>query len=803
MLDIKYLYFIILASLAHATAAQVITVLDAETFLPIELAVLVNQEQNHSVVTNTEGQAEISGFSKWDTVIIQLIGYQAKTLPISQMATADHKILMNPSEISLDQVVVSATRWNQSKKDVPAKITTISNSESSFHNVQTAADLLGGSGEVYIQKSQLGGGSPMIRGFSTNRLLYTVDGVRMNTAIFRSGNLHNVISLDPFALEHTEILFGPGSIIYGSDAIGAVMSFQTITPQLSLTSKPLVNGKAALRYASASREKTGHLHLNLGWKKWAFVTSVTATDYDDLRMGKHGPEDYLQSHYVDRRQGQDVILPNDHPRRQRPTGYGQLNLMQKIRFQPSDNWDLQYGWHFSSTTEVPRYDRLLRRDGDTPISALWNYGPQKWMMNHLLVSHQGQTLYDQANLRLAHQFFRESRINRDFNDPVQTTRVEQVHAYSANLDFSKHFSTGNLYYGVESIFNDVSSSASITDIERLWSRGAPTRYPNATWAAHAIYTSYQHHLSSSLKVEGGLRYSMFMLEADFSSNLSFYPLPFHHAEVNNGALNGSLGLVFNPTNKWSLSAQASTGFRSPNVDDIGKIFDSEPGAVVVPNPNLRAEFAYNIEFGVAKIFEDFMKLDLSTFYTWLDDALIRRNYLLEGSDSIYYDGALSRVQAILNAASMKVYGLQAGLEIKLPAGFHFSGRYNWQVGKEAMSDVPDLPSRHATPSFGVAKLTFRAKDLRLQCNLVFNSKVSAEDLPLSERQKDYLYALDENGDPYTPAWYTLNLKGSYQLTDELAINAGIENLTDQRYRPYSSGISAAGLNFILALKAAI
>lgn len=77
----------------------------------------------------------------------------------------------------------------------------------------------------------------MIRGFATSRLLYSVDGVRMNTAIFRSGNIQNVISLDPFAMENTEVLFGPGSVIYGSDAIGGVMSFQTLTPQFSLEEK--------------------------------------------------------------------------------------------------------------------------------------------------------------------------------------------------------------------------------------------------------------------------------------------------------------------------------------------------------------------------------------------------------------------------------------------------------------------------------------------------------------------------------------------------------------------------------------
>ncbi|MCK7536351.1 MAG: Plug domain-containing protein [Marinilabiliales bacterium] len=96
-----------------------------------------------------------------------------------------------------------------------------------FDNPQTSADLLAKSNEVFVQKSQLGGGSPMIRGFSTNKILLVVDGVRMNNAIYREGNLQNVLSLDANTIENSEIIFGPGSVTYGSDALGGVMDFHT------------------------------------------------------------------------------------------------------------------------------------------------------------------------------------------------------------------------------------------------------------------------------------------------------------------------------------------------------------------------------------------------------------------------------------------------------------------------------------------------------------------------------------------------------------------------------------------------
>ncbi|NND05081.1 MAG: TonB-dependent receptor [Saprospiraceae bacterium] len=783
--------------------AQVITVRDAQTHLPVEIAVLVNQNQSHFVTTNADGQVAVDGFSNNDTITLQLIGYESKSFTVAKVGSSGEEILMVPSDISLDQVVVSATRWNQRKRDIPSKITTISPTQVQLQNVQTAADLLGSSGEVYVQKSQLGGGSPMIRGFSANRLLYTVDGVRMNTAIFRSGNLHNVISLDPFAIEHTEVLFGPGSIIYGSDAIGAVMSFRTIEPQLSLTSKPLVKGKATVRYASANKERTAHAHVNAGWKKWAIVSSGTVNYYDDLRMGSNGPDQYLRPFYISREGNQDVLIQSEDPAVQRPTGYHQLNLMQKVRFRPNQDWDLQYGLLHSTTSNIPRYDRLVQEDQGTLRDAEWYYGPQDWTMHNLAISHQGQGIYDQMSMRLAYQSFRESRFQRRLGSSKRTERMDEVSAFSANLDFTKMFAKYSLYYGFESILNDVRSVGQARNIQTAFLEPAASRYPTANWSSYALYISGQHALNAKTNIEAGLRYSMFMLEADFSQNLTFYPLPFREVEINTGAINGSLGIVHRPTDQLSFSAQLTTGFRSPNVDDLGKVFDSEPGAVLVPNPDLQAEYAYNAEIGGTQILGDYLKIDVSCYYTWLRNALIRRRFQLNGRDSIFYDGELSQVQAVQNASAMKVYGLQAGIELKLPAGFSLSGRYNWQVGTEQNEDSDNSRSRHTAPAFGVIRATYNRKNLTIQCYVIFNEEVTAKDLPVEERTKTHIYLLDSNGNLYAPGWVTLNLKGSIQLSKAIALQLGLENLTDQRYRPFGSGIVAPGRNAIIALRAVI
>lgn len=792
---------ILLLCMVSIAAAQVITLQDAESKLPLENATLSSDNPKVFLTTNAKGQADISTLNGAAKIEIRYFGYKTLVQSYADLTQASYQVSLSASRMSLDQVVISATRWNQNQRNIPSKVSIITSQDVALQNPQTAADLLGASGEVFIQKSQQGGGSPMIRGFSTNRLLYAVDGVRMNTAIFRSGNLQNVISLDPFATERTEVFFGPGSIIYGSDAIGGVMSFETLSPKLATDETTLITGNATSRFASANKEKTVHFDVNIGWKKWALVTSFSSFDFGDLKMGRFGPDEYLRPFYVQRQGTTDVVVTNDDPLVQRPTGYTQINLMQKVRFKPSESWDFQYAFHYSATSDYSRYDRHIRLRNGLPRSGEFYYGPQVWAMNHLSITHTAQSgLYDQMTLRLAHQFFEESRVDRDINQTERRIRVEKVNASSLNLDFTKSLGTqSQLYYGLEGVIDDVESIGTNVNASTKAVTVGPSRYPQSTWSSYAAYLNYQWKASEKFVVQAGVRYNNFALDADFNNNLAFYPFPFSTAKMNDAALTGSLGFVFNPSENLSIRANASTGFRSPNVDDVGKVFDSTPGSVVIPNPDLKAEYAYNYELGIAKVFGDVLKIDVTGYYTNLENAMVRRNYTLNGQSQINYNGMLSQVQAIQNAAVANVIGLQAGLELKIAKGLTLMSQINVQDGEEELDNGETSPSRHAAPWFGVSRLSLLTNGLNLQFYAQYSGEVSYENLSAEGRATDYIYAIDDEGKPYSPSWYTLNFKALYPLNEHFILSAGLENLTDQRYRPYSSGIVAAGRNVILAL----
>lgn len=799
-MKIKLLVCILLGCLTGLTA-QTIQVRDGETQHPLELVTIFNQTAGLNTITNSKGQADISAFKGMDSIYFRLVGYEPALFDYETLKQKHFKVEMMQSELSLNEVVVSATRWKQGQSETPVKVAALRPKDILFLNPQTAADLVGMTGDVYVQKSQMGGGSPMIRGFATNRVLIAVDGVRMNNAIFRSGNLQNVISLDPFATERSEVIFGPGSVIYGSDAIGGVMGFYTLEPSLSDDENPLLKANAISRYASANEEKTGHVDLNLGFGKWASVTSISYSDYGDMKMGSHGPDDYLRHQYVVRQDGEDVIVPNDDPEVQVPTGYNQMNLMQKFRFTPNDRWDVNYGFHYSTTSDYDRYDRLLQPKDDGFKSAEWYYGPQVWMMNTVSAQHTaGNAVFDQVNVIAAHQLFEESRHDRKFGKDEKRSRYEKVNALSLNVDFEKHWDSGSrLFYGVEMISNQINSTGETLNIVTGEKGTTASRYPDdSRWHSLAAYANYLYKFNDKTNLQSGLRYNAVVVRADISD--AFYSFPFDKADINTGALTGSLGVVHNPSENWQLSAAVATGFRAPNIDDVGKVFDSEPGAVVVPNPDLKPEYAINFETGAAFILAKLLKVDAAAYYTHLTDAMVRRDFSLNGEEYIDYDGELSRVQAVQNAASAYVYGIQGGIEFKFPFGVGLTSRFNYQHGEEELEDGSHAPLRHAAPWFGSSHLSYTKGRWRVELSSQYNGEMSHDDMPVSELDKDYMYALDRNGNIYAPSWTIFNSRVQYMVNDLLMLTVGVDNITDERYRPYSSGLSAPGRNVIASLK---
>ena len=241
------------------TYSQTIIVKDKANDQVIKSAYAFGNDVKNFQRANEKGEINLRKFKNLDMMNFLAPGYKKVSLKLDDLIDGQI-IYLETTLFELDEIVLSANKWEQKKLDLSSRVETISREELNFKNPQTGADLIGQTDYVYIQKSQMGGGSPMIRGMATKRILLVVDGVRMNNAIFRSGNLQNSILIDANAVENFEVLFGPGSVMYGSDAIGGVMDFHTLSPKFNNDGWK-VNGNLMVRTNTANFEKNGSFRL--------------------------------------------------------------------------------------------------------------------------------------------------------------------------------------------------------------------------------------------------------------------------------------------------------------------------------------------------------------------------------------------------------------------------------------------------------------------------------------------------------------------------------------------------------------
>ena len=763
---------------------------------PIYNVSFYKKDLSKGVFSNFNGEVDLSIFENRDSIIIQHPTFDS-TIKIKSEIVKQKNIILFEKIISIDEIVFSVNKWSENLSDVSNKILNISEKKIKELSPQTSADLLEKTGEVFVQKSQLGGGSPMIRGFSANRILLSLDGIRMNNAIFRSGNIHNIISIDPNILEGVEILYGPASVMYGSDAIGGAINFKIKDPKFSIDNKIKINGSQNIQYNSSSKSKHYNLFLNIGLKKIASMTSFSFNNFDDLRSGSKRKSKYKnfgkRTEYVKRNyiENIDEIIKNTNHNIQKFSNYSQNNFIQKINYKINDDINLIYGLYYSKSSNIPRYDRLtLYDDLLTPKYAEWYYGPNLFLMNKIELNYFIKNkFFDAFKLNISKQNIEESRISRKFNDLYIKNRIEKVNVHSLNLDFDKKKNGKEFFYGYELYTNKINSNAFEKNINTNEEENISTRYPDGgtNFLINSIYLSYKK-INKNLNYNFGIRGTKTNLKSEISSD--FFNFPFSEVEINTSSISGSFGLIYNYSKNSSLKFLYSNGFRSPNLDDVGKIFDSEPGNIIVPNTELNPEYANNFEINFISRKKN-IEFNGSIYYTNLNNAIIRSNGTFNGIDSIMYDGSLSKVQTLKNSGKAYVFGFSYMINYKINNNLNLKSSVSFNQSKDLSTK---LPLRHSSPIFGQTTINFTKRNIKVSYYINYNGKKDISNFSPSELNKLYLYTKDGS-----PAWLTNNISFIYNINYLAKINFSCENIFDIHYRSYSSGISAPGRNFNIGL----
>ncbi len=812
----KKILFLLLVITRQISFSQQCHVFDDNSGFPVSNVLITNESKSYKVLTDVNGSADISSFDEMDILSFTHINYVETEILKRHILQSDQKIYLQFKTEFLSEIFLSATKRPEKKGRIAEQIAVFSQSDTQDFSPQSAADMLAEIPGIKVQKSQFGGGSPILRGMEANRVLLVVDGVRMNNAIYRKGHLQNSITVSPNILERTEIIFGPSSVIYGSDALGGVIHYYT--------RKPLINEKNDVhvdfmsRFSSVNNEKTLYTGIELQSQKIASFTAISSSDFGDLRMGKnrsHGFDDwgkqYLFSNNTDNFYNPDPLVNSD-PETQRNIGYKQLDLLQKLNIPLSSSVDLLFNLQYSNSTDIPRYDRLTEYGNETLKYAEWYYHPQKrFLFSTQLSLNPGTPVMENGIITLAYQDIDESSTERKFSSLDRSSEFTNVKVYSLNADFNTSVRDNRIFsYGLEFNYNDVESESLgetlLVDGSEVLGVAAyypvPTRYPDGgnDYLSTSLYGNYRQDLSNKAVLNTGIRLTNTNMNLKWVDT-TFFKLPYDEAQLRNNAITLTVGYVLKPNEEWQINSVFSSGFRSPNIDDVGKVRDKR-GVVSVPNINLKPEYAYNLEFGINKYFDDQnYLLSAVAYYTLLEDYIYRAPFEINGDDTIIYNGEEMTMTANVNMDKAYVIGSTIMARGNFTNTLNGFASLTFTRGKAFDTDVPlsSIP-----PTFGNIGFGYNKNKLAAGLNFKFNAKKSLEDYNLEEGIDNIEETpFDEETQNYygTPSWTSLDFFARYQILKQVNLQFGLDNIFDQHYKEFASSISAPGRNYTFSVTA--
>ncbi|MFK5959674.1 MAG: TonB-dependent receptor [Lutibacter sp.] len=810
VLGIVFLFFMTLS-----VKAQQIKVVERGTNFPIENVTIYNDANNCIVYTNKKGIADLSTFKNFDIISFNHLSYIEYEILKKELTKINFVVHLNKNAEQLDEIVLSASKGKESRSRIAEQIDIISKEEITKLAPQTSADLLANMPGVKVQKTQFGGGSPVLRGMEANRVLLVVDGVRMNNAIYRKGHLQNSITVSPNIIERTEVIFGPSSVIYGSDALGGVIHYYTKTPKTSNINK--VNTSLYSRYSSANNEITTEGNIELRFKKWASYTSISHSKFGDLKMGKnrtHGFNDWGKvfdySTNTNTFYSQNPTENKDE-NIQKNTGYNQTDILQKIAIPLSNKSNILFNFQYSTSSNINRFDKLATYSGDELKYAEWYYGPQKrLLLSTQLKIEPNKKWLQKGTLTAAFQNIKESRINRKFSSLDRYYAFENVDVYSLNGDFFVPLTNTKdriMSYGFEVTYNEVASNAfgktltiegnSIIDLSDKFIE--QSRYPDggSSYTSIASYVNYRQNISKKSTLNTGIRFVNTQLNATWIED-TFITLPDFDISSNNSAITATIGYVYKPTVNWQLNSIISSGFRSPNIDDVGKVREKS-GNVTVPNIYLKPEYAYSFETSVLRYYNNRkFHTGLTLYYTLLDNYITRDFFEINNSSTIVYNGEEGNVMANVNKGNAYIVGSTFSFKGNINSNWTTNGSITYTKGKAYDTK---LPLSSIPPLFGNLAISYHNQRFQAGFNWKFNAKKSIKDYNLIEgidNEEQTPFNSLTNTYYGSPSWNTFSFNSNYRVNNSVTVFLNIDNMLDAHYKEFASAISASGRNLSIS-----
>jgi len=738
---------------------------------PIRNVRVIIQDLHAAAISDSNGRFLLRGVREGNhSITVQHIGYITRNLPSVKILrdTCLGTIVLRQRVIPTVPVVVTATRLPRPIDEISHTVNVVPVAIIEERQPRTSAEVLREEAGVFVQKTNHGGGSAIIRGLSSNQILILVDGIRLNNSTYRLGNHQYLTTVDPNIADRIEVMYGPGSVLYGSDALGGTIHI--------LSRQPDFSGEAfawrfSSHYASADDEKMVRAECSVHGRKTGLIAGFSLKDFGDLRRGRN-------SRYPQLEKSRSGIL-------QSPSGFTAWDADGKLVYLASrrQKWVLAY--QGSRQKEVPRYDKYENENFHR-----WVYQPQDRDLLYLTLEQESDRFFIKS-LKATLSFMQQTEgreMQKNASSVLEKERDRvQTAGLGVQLNSTRH---GQFFvYGFDLYTDRVSSRrCTIDPADGIAVPDREARYPDG-----AQYTSLGFFIQDEIQIMHGWTIIAGSRFSHFNTRFTVPDLPesaihFNGIDQTFRSVTGSIGCSYRLSEQVRIRGGAGQGFRAPNLSDIAKLGESKGAVYEVPNYGLDPEKLCNLELGFRIRLGNGL-IDGAVYDARITDLIASTDALWLGSGTIEKGDVVYKVKSKQNIGNGSIRGVELSFDLPFWKNWHAYGNAavarGWnETMREPVGGIP--------PAFGLAGLRLDGRNSFVQ----FYMRLAAA--------QDRLSA-DDRDDPRipaggTPAWQTLNTRMGMKFLSRIRLQAGIENILDVNYREHGSGINGPGRNFIVAMQ---
>ena len=739
--------------------------------------------------------------------------------------------------VELDTVTVTATRAEKDPFQTPNAISVLGANQIARTNAEHASNILRDVVGVIAQETTVGQGSPMLRGLTGYQTLIQVDWVRLNNSTFRSGPNQYTATIAPEMLARAEVLRGSSSMLYGSGAMGGVVSFFTKDVPLDTSQQNLeIRPQILARYSTATQERLGRLEITGNKGEFGFIVGGGVREYGDINPGTGYDLHYKNRKYeIVHSKPFDVDLYNyntinrltkeeipDHwlIDAEGPLSWRAVDVNAKLGYQLNDTSTLNIAYQMWRQPQTPRYDKIAPREFEE-----FYFQPQNrdLIYANYITNPETESI---DNIRFTASFNRQkegrnevvldAEKRRQRYDTVNTIGLA-AQAVSTALPKQRIVGGGEFYLDmIQSRTVTTENGKETVDEEKA-------RFINGSqfWDA-SLFLQDEIQIHERVEFTIGGRATVYNTYADLSVRSD----EFEEFNKFDNSLTGSAGVVIGLTDFVNVVGSLGTAFSTPSLNDTTAVEVTNEG-ITAPSPDLDAETSWTAEAGL-KVKHKHFRGSLTLFHSRINGLVIRKPV-----SEAYEDGEISQLHQKLineyegidvlvfdNVDEAQYQGVELAAFVPINSVFSLYGNAALLRGEvlliNGVEPNPDKPwearTRREPPLNGIIGIEWDPADSQYWGTVFVRAANEQRRLNRSDIRDPRIQGstrdtgevqFDENGaaiNAGTPGWWTLNLRGGINLNESTNLTLAFDNIFDKRYRQHGSGVNSPGFNVSISLE---